>query len=106
MKKNKINFRQRFEDQLDVFGEIIQRHKEINRYDLQKSLELSHNQFYQVQKDGLMKFSKTIAYDKKTKVYSYYPFVPIAKEYYSENEIERLCIMNPAFKAIYYEVVK
>jgi len=100
-KREKINFQERFENQINLFGEIIQQQKEIDSYHLQHALELTTKQFYYVQRASLLKFSKTISYNKKTQVYSYCSYVPYKQ--YSQKQVERLCILNPELELLCYE---
>jgi len=90
-KRKKINFHEKFELQVDMFGDVIQKEKEINSYDLQSALRLPPTQFYKVQRAGLLKYNKTISYDKKTQVYSYCPFVPLTKHY---SEMDMVALDN------------
>jgi len=89
-----------FNDQINHFGDIVQKEISINYEKLRDAMNQTPDRFYKIQRASLSKFEKTITYNKKLKKFDYTAFSPLIK--YSSKKLDLLLIRNPSLERFFY----
>ena len=74
--KRREYYVQRDSNLVEKMADIIQNSKNITRWSLFVLMALPQAQFYNIQRACLLKYNKTISYDKKAKAYCFCVYMP------------------------------